>query len=117
MPKEEKTMWVECTSCGHHITKHRQLHERANPIYEERDGPVVGKEFHRLVECMGCETIKYVASTFDANCHDGEERDIRVYPDAPGTSQQRPVKISRDESTDDAGKVLIPTLVWKMYKE
>jgi hypothetical protein len=43
--------------------------------------------------------------------------DLKVYPDAPGPTQERLPGINQDEATDDEGKLLIPTSVWKMYKE
>ncbi len=76
--------------------------------------------YHRLVECMGCESIKYVISTSEPDQFapfENPETDIRVYPDAPGTTQQRSPAITQDEATDDEGKLLIPVPVWKMYKE
>lgn len=113
MPEKEKTLWVTCASCGHQSRNHRVLHEKVKH-YEDEDGPPLYDEYHRLVECMGCETIKYVIIALD--CYSGEESDFKVYPDTPGNTQRRVAAIG-NEITDDDGNTLIPDSVWKMYKE
>lgn len=117
MPEEEKTIWVTCASCGQGNRKHRILHEKVVNFTDEPHGPVISREFHRLVECMGCENIKYVISTLDCQVIDAEEEDFKVYPDAPGVVVRRRPAISSDEVMDEEGKMLIPEPVWKMYKE
>jgi len=122
MAKEEKTIWVLCASCGHQRRNHRIISEKSVNFYEDEGMPPSQIEHHRFVECMGCETIKYVISTSDWHTKDrppweNVESDFRVYPDAPGANQQRSPAISQDEATDDYGKLLIPVSVWKMYKE
>ena len=62
MSKQERTLWVTCASCGHRSTRHRVLHEKDKTMFDEDVGEPY-REYHRLVECMGCETIKYVTST------------------------------------------------------
>ena len=95
MAKEEKTMWVLCASCGHQNRKHRILHEKTVDIFTAEDEPPEYNEHHRLVQCMGCETIKYVISRSDWFIHpeappwENVETDFKVYPDAPGANQQR----------------------------
>jgi Domain of unknown function (DUF4145) len=42
---------------------------------------------------------------------------VKIYPDGPGTRQQRLPAINRDEALGDNGTLLIPLPVWKMYKE
>jgi Domain of unknown function (DUF4145) len=106
---------VTCASCGHRSTKHRVLYEKENNMLDE-DGEEPYAEYHRLVECMGCETIKYVTSTVDFFDPESKESGLKVYPDAPSTLQ-RPLAISMDEAIGDDGKALIPESVWKMYKE
>jgi len=123
MAEEEKTMWVLCASCGHQNRKHRILHEKTVDIFTAEDEPPEFNEHHRLVQCMGCETIKYVISKSDWFTHpeappwENVETDFKVYPGAPGANQQRLPAITQDEATDDEGKLLIPASVWKMYKE
>ena len=122
MTENVKTMWVVCAACGHHSRKHGVLYQRIVELYTEEDQPPEFNQYHRLVQCMGCETIKYVISksywavSDDTPPWDNPETDITVYPDAPGPNHQRSAAITQDEATDD-GKLLIPSSVWKMYKE
>src|SRR4029077_12094523 len=119
MPQEESIKWVVCASCGHQAKKHRVLYEKTITVYDdEPPEPPIGEVYHRLAECMGCESIKYVVSnsSFDDPGETGETN-VEVYPDAPGRGQQRVALISQDDATDDDGKLLIPVSVWKMYKE
>jgi len=77
-------------------------------------------EHHRFVECVGCESLKYVTSTEDPYEHDpyeGGEQDFKVYPDAPGNPPRRAANISADDLRGKDGLSLIPDTVWKMYKE
>jgi Domain of unknown function (DUF4145) len=121
MAEEEKTKWVLCASCGQRQRRHRVLYEKSVLIGSEEDQPPEQEEHHRLVECMGCETIKYVISTSDWPADDSRwgdtESEFKIYPDVPGANLQRLPGISQDEATYDDGKLLIPVSVWKMYKE
>jgi hypothetical protein len=121
MAEEEKTKWVLCASCGQSQRRHRVLYEKNVLIGSEEDQPPEQEEHHRLVECMGCETIKYVISRSDWPAADtpwgDTESEFKIYPDAPGANLQRLPAISQDEATYDDGKLLIPVSVWKMYKE
>jgi Domain of unknown function (DUF4145) len=123
MAEEEITKWVLCTACGHQNRNHRVLYEKRVEIYEDEPPlPPAVIEHHRLVQCMGCNSIKYVTSRSDYEGDDvppgwNEETDLKVYPDAFGATQQRSPAINQDEATDDEGKLLIPPSVWKMYKE
>ena len=108
--EKEQTIWVTCAECGHQHRKHRILHEKIEKHYEEYDGPPLYKEFHRFVECMGCESVKYVTSRYDYdNSDERGEYDFNVYPDEPGTNYRRVAAITEDDC--------IPETVWKMYKE
>lgn len=108
--KKDKTIWVTCAACGHKNRKHRILHEKSTFIYDDYDGPPSYEEFHRFVECMGCESVKYVSSTTDLqNPYEEGEFDIKVYPDSPGKTKKRASAITDEEH--------IPETVWKMYKE
>jgi hypothetical protein len=117
VPEKEETIWVTCASCGQAYRKHRILHEKVVELTDEPYGPPISKEFHRFVECMGCENTKYVVSTLDCQVMDAEEENFKVYPDAPGIVVRRRPTISSDEVLDEEGKMLIPDPVWKMYKE
>lgn len=108
--KKEETIWVTCAACGHQSRKHRILHEKIEHHYDDYDGPPIYKQFHRFVECMGCESVKYVTSKYDLlGSYDDEEYNFMVYPDAPEPTQLRVETIAEDEH--------VPESVWKMYKE
>jgi hypothetical protein len=114
---EEKTKWVICASCGYRPRNHRILYEK---IIQPFDDPPLEVELHRLVQCMGCESIKYVISTApniaDLPPWEDVETDVHVYPDSPTSRPRLVADISQDDATDN-GTLLIPTTVWKMYKE
>ncbi len=95
--KKEQTKWVLCASCGHQSRNHRVLHEKITNIYTDEDAPPSFEEFHRLAECMGCNSIKYVVSRKtwyfkgdEVPPWENPEIDIKVYPDAPGNNQRVP---------------------------
>ncbi|HJT33302.1 MAG TPA: DUF4145 domain-containing protein [Pirellulales bacterium] len=120
--KFDKTeIWVICASCGHQDRNHRVLHEAQKHFIDEPSGPEVSREYHRLAQCKGCETIKYVISTMDMVNYDElegpEETNFIVYPDAPGMVVRRRPAIGKDDATGDDGESLIPDAVWKMYRE
>lgn len=117
MSQQEKTISVTCASCGQESRKHRILYEKVVQLADEPGGLVYSMEFHRFVECMGCESTKYVVSTLECMDYGAEEDDFKVYPDAPGTGVRRRAAISSDDASGDAGEMMIPDAVWKMYKE
>jgi hypothetical protein len=81
------------------------------------EGPVISKEFHRFVECMGCENTKYVISSLDVLLFDAEEEILKVYPDAPGTPVRRKPTIGGGDIRYRRRGMLVPEPVWKMYME
>ena len=115
MAENKKTIWVMCASCGNKHRNHRVLHEKVKRYADEPYGPVLSIEYHRFVECMGCESLKYVTSTEDP--YEDGEQDFKVYPDAPGHLPRRAANISADDLRGVDGSPLIPDTVWKMYKE
>ena len=117
MNEKEKTIWVTCATCGQGSRRHRVLHVKVVNWTDEPYGPTLSKEFHRFVECMGCENTKYVISTLDCQEYDAEEEDFKVYPDAPGIIVRRKPTISNDDIRDGRRGMLVPEPVWKMYKE
>ena len=118
MAEEDTTKWVTCAQCGHANRRHRILYEKT-VLALEADDPV--NEHHRLLECMGCESIKYVISRSDwSGDHliwKAQETDLKVYPDSPGSNQDRLPAINQVQATDNEENSLIPVPVWKMYKE
>lgn len=120
-PETEKTISVICSSCGHQFRNHRILHEKIRTVYDDPfDGAPINVEYHRFVECMGCESLKYVESTRDPqelDPYDAVEKNFKVYPDAPGTPRQRRPSINLDETHGFKGNIPVPDDVWKMYKE
>ena len=117
MDKKQKTIWVTCAKCGQNRCKHQILHEKVINWSEDRDGPIVSKEFHRFVECMGCESTKYVISTLECLDWDSEEENFIIYPDSPGTQSYRKPTISIRDIGNRRSGYLVPEPVWKMYNE
>jgi hypothetical protein len=108
MAETDEVMWVTCASCGNASRKHKVLYEKLVNCYEDPHGSPLYDRYHRLVECMGCEAVKYVISDLDtylrSHGQDVEEEDFRIYPDAPGrTATRRRATISIDEVTDTGG--------------
>ena len=119
MAEEDTTKWITCARCGHANRRHRILYEKTVLALED-DDPV--NEHHSSSECMGCESIKYVVSRSDWTGDDlpwkAQETDFKVYPDAPGSNQERLPAINQQVwATDNEEGFLIPVPVWKMYKE
>ena len=113
MPEGRETIHVACSSCGSQYNNHRVLHEIVKRWCDGPDEPVHTHEYHRFVQCMGCESLKYVTSKEDLHAeypYEGEETDIKVYPDAPGVDSKR-------EAGFDPSEAEIPANVWKMYSE
>ncbi len=121
--EEQNTKWVLCARCGYRKTDHRILYENGKDIYEEAPpGFPDHIEYHRLVECMGCKTIKYVVSDVTYESDDlpeweKVETNLKIFPDGLGTNRQRAPAITQDQASDENQKLLIPVSVWKMYKE
>lgn len=116
MSEKEKTLWVTCAKCNYQSRSHRILHEETTYFLDGPDGNVLSTTYHRFIQCMGCESFKYAVSEVDHTFYDAES-EFKIYPDSPGTPQQRAARISQDEATDGNGKLLIPETVWKMYRE
>lgn len=112
-----ETIWVMCASCGHERRKHRILHQKVVELIDEPGSLVYAMEFHRFVECLGCERTKYVVSTLECMAPDAEEHNFKIYPDAPGTTVRRRPLISSDDASGGELEMLVPGAVWKMYKE
>jgi hypothetical protein len=112
-----KTQWVPCNECGGADRKHRILFEKTNPISSLEEGWQYD-EHHQLLECMGCESIRYRRYCIgDNNSGEYGERElynIEVFPSAVGNPAIRPV---RDFGHDDELEPLVPENVVKMYRE
>jgi hypothetical protein len=117
MAEKESALWLTCAKCGYGSKSHRILCEKEKYYLDGPDGNVLTTYFHRFVQCMGCESYKYATSERDETQFDPQEENFTIFPDAPGTSQRRVARITDDEATGDDGKMLIPEIVWKMYKE
>jgi hypothetical protein len=101
---EQKALWVTCALCGNSITRHHVLHEKVDDDWAPH------LKYHRLVECMGCDSIKYVTSTIDSSEPDSQESDLKVYPEVPNP-------LPRQSAITMFEEPLIPESVRKMYKE
>ena len=112
---ESKQMWVRCNACGGKLRKHRILSEHYKSLYDDQGGSETEREYHRIVECMGCEAIKYATCVRDLV--DDEEGDQVVYPDASEQGSRHQLGITKEDTIGDDGKELVPGPVWKMYSE
>ncbi len=115
-----ETVWVICSACGHQSRKHRVLHEKIKHVYynedQAKEEPPEFVEYNRFVECMGCESLKYVVSIAEFGMDD--EGRFEVYPDAPSTrGQQREPQILQSDALRTDGTTAFPERVWKMYVE
>ncbi len=113
MPEGITETRVVCASCGNEYRNHRILHEKVTRWCNGPHEPVRALELHRFVECMGCESLKYVHSWEDFPVNEDygpREYNVKVYPDAPGTTNRRNAGI-------DGNEAQIPRNVWKMYAE
>lgn len=121
MSNKTETIWVICASCGHQYRNHRVLFEKVKTYVDEPYGGMpTSIEYHRFVECMGCESMKYVTSSRDPQAvdpYDAEETNFKVYPDAPGTAARRAPAIAAEDARGKDASELIPKAVWKMYNE
>ena len=100
---DKQTVRVICANCGHQRRNHRVLHEKVDRYCDDPHGPEIRREYHRFVECMGCNTPKYVISTLDLQNYDEyeggpNETNYIVHPDAPGSAVRRAAVINNDDS-------------------
>jgi hypothetical protein len=113
MPEGLQTIRVACAACGQQYNNHRVLHEIVKRWCDGPGEPVHTLEFHRFVQCMGCESPKYVTSKEDLteeDPYDRGESNVKVYPDLPAMEAKR-------EAGFDPHEAKLPADVWKMYSE
>ena len=112
---DKQTVRVICANCGHQYRNHRVLYEKVDRFCNGPHEPETRREYHRFVECMGCDTPKYFISTLDLQNYDEYpggpyESNFIVHPDSPGAAVRRAAVINNDDR-------LVPVPVWKMYRE
>src|SRR6516225_6721161 len=100
---DKQTVWAICANCGHQHLNHRVLHEKVDRYCDDPHGPEIRREYHRFVECMGCNTPKYVISTLDLQNYDEYEggpyeTNYIVHPDAPDSAARRAAVINNDDN-------------------
>jgi hypothetical protein len=118
MAKKQKTIWIQCYSCGNKEREHRILYEKRIGCLADEEGPVVGEDLYRLVECMGCRNIKYVTSTIDYYDENPKEQNFKIYPDSiMDNSSLRKPRIGDEDSIHFNWQSFIPEIVAKMYIE
>lgn len=110
MPQGQETIRVACSTCGTMRNFHRVLYEFVKPWNNGPDEPVHTHDYHRLVQCMGCKSLRYVTSTECQIPEYREETDINVYPDLPNRKPNYAAGIDPTETS-------IPANVRKMYCE
>jgi hypothetical protein len=118
MAKEpDKTVWVRCKECGNDFRNHRVLFEHKN-TFEDGDGGWSHDICHQLIECMGCECIRYrrysMSQERTNEYHEHVPHNISVFPDDGGDTLTRS---ALDFGNDDDFVPLVPENVVKMYRE
>ncbi|MBA4190810.1 MAG: hypothetical protein C0467_22720 [Planctomycetaceae bacterium] len=113
----KQQMWVLCPACGDRHTNHRVLHEKVEHIIDGPDGCPVADEFHRFVECMGCESRQYAITRMQIEGlehWEREENTLKLF--GPGQNESHTSgKKSKDRFDDEDD--LIPAPVMQMYQE
>jgi hypothetical protein len=80
--------------------------------FSEYDGPRTHDEYHQLLQCGGCEVIRYHRFSLPFDVYDLEAAyDDALFPGADPNAQKHAV-MDVEEGSD-----VIPELVWKMYQE
>lgn len=120
MAEKEKTVRVRCTDCGGGHRNHRVLHDHKKS-YGEPDGGWDHDEHHQLIECMGCESVRYYCFSIGQDCDEytnqREPYNEHVYPsNEPDAERRMPVDFG-EEVMAKTGRPLVPENVWKMYRE
>jgi hypothetical protein len=114
-----ESVWVKCAKCGGQNKRHSVVGEFKVPEYGEF-GESTGTEFHQLIQCGGCECIKYYTyyETLDPRKDYQEVVKLRVgvYPDDPPETKRRKPGTAAEVLTD-MKQNLVPPSVFKMYRE
>jgi hypothetical protein len=78
-------------------------------------------EYHQLIQCMGCETVRYhrfsVGQEYDPPDHRSAPYEVQVYPDDGLDTEKRLATDFGEEVIAKTGSPLVPENVWKMYRE
>lgn len=112
---KQKKVWIPCTVCGGGNRRHLVLFQKSWGIGD--DYGYDHDEHHLLLECMGCESIKYKRYSTSEYKRDEfgriEELDVGIWPNDGKTQNRRPIHFT------DTGisKALVPVNVLKMYRE
>lgn len=111
-----KTISVKCKECGNGYRNHRILFEEIKSIVDAFDD--WHNEHHQLVECMGCECIRYRRYSLSNESLDEYNEpiayNVSVFPsDGSDTSSRETL----DFGVDDSLEPLVPENVVKMYRE
>lgn len=110
-----KTVWVPCPACSGANRRHLVLFEKSYGIGDE-----YGYEYdyhHQLLECMGCDSVKYKRYSTSDYYRDQfgriEELDVNIWPN-DGIDQKRSPIHFKDNRIS---KGLVPDSVLKIYRE
>lgn len=108
----QKVVKAPCSNCGGGHRNHL-VHFAKDRPWEDEDHGESGTDSYQVVQCMGCDTLRFLqASTVNTWTRGGEETSddtITVYPN----QEQRPTRASRFIATLDP----IPPKVLMIYNE
>ncbi|MFY2562219.1 DUF4145 domain-containing protein [Corallococcus terminator] len=107
MPENE-TVKVVCVACGGKGRNHKVLREHINTW---EDLFMWGGEKYQIVQCLGCDAVRFRAASWDSENLDPNEEEhgasIKVYPEFAANSREAVI-------ADSAG---LPLEVYRIYKE
>lgn len=111
---EAPTVRVRCSECGNGYRNHAVLFEDNQP-YGDGDGGVDHVEYHQLIKCLGCDSVKYrrysVGQDYDEMTGERVEYSEHIFP----SNEPEPGKRQLTNFGDEERR--IPENVWKMYNE
>ncbi len=115
--KTNETIQVPCIECGNNYRHHQVLFEFKKTICDP-DDCWEGQTVHQIVQCNGCESVKY--REYDVSIDNTDEEgtllpfNISVYPSAIATPPTRaPLDFGNSYGTSST----VPAPVVKMYRE
>ena len=101
----------KCSTCSRPYNNHEVRAEWVENLSDGPGEPVILQNYYRIVQCMGCGSIKYMTSQLRVDGYgDDEEFGVSVFPDGDSSSPPR-------HALFDSHDVELPESVQRMYNE
>lgn len=115
-PKKPEPVWATCPRCGGDSKKHVVLFEKLVSQYDP-DGSLEYVDIHQLIECGGCEGVKYrqAVEGWDDQYAEIVTRVLGVHPTASQEKKRRPGTAA--DVLEDNWQEIVPPDVFRMYHE